>query len=72
MGELRVGKKKLHPIGLQEVIVGDLREREHPVTHEIVQLKGTGQSVYRLNDRLENPWFIVAYESGDRVIHSNK
>lgn len=68
--EIRIQDKVIHPIGVQQIIVGDLRERVHPVTGELVQVGKTGKVYYDIHDPRENR-FLLAFESGDRVKHSN-
>lgn len=69
--ELRVQDKILHPLGLQQIIIGDLRERIHPVTGEKVQVGTTGKVYYDIKDPRGKCRFLLAFESGDRVVHSN-
>ena len=69
----RSGKEKdliIHPIGVQQIIVGDLRERVHPITGELVQVGTTGKIYYDIQDPRENR-FLLAFESGKRVKPSN-
>lgn len=69
--EIRVQDKKIHPIGVKQIIVGDLRERIHPVTGELVQVGKTGKIYYDIADVRENGRFLLAFESGERVRRSN-
>lgn len=57
-----------HPIGIDKIILGDLRERTWISNGEIYINKNTDGTI--LYDRTENrcrPWFILVYESGRRV-----
>lgn len=68
--EIRVQDKVIHPIGIQQIIVGDLRERIHPITGELIQVGTTGKVYYDIRDPRENR-FLLAFESGARVVPSN-
>ena len=65
-GELIEG----HPIGVDKVIMGDLREREWDVDGEIHHIQNNEGTI--LYDRSEKeqlrPWFILVYESGRRCV----
>lgn len=69
--EIRIKDKVLHPIGLQKVIVGDLRERIHPVTGQLVQVGTTGKVYYDIKDPRNKGRFLLVFESGERVQRSN-
>ena len=69
--QIKVRDKVLHPIGLQKVIVGDLRERVHPVTGQLVKVGTTGKVYYDIKDSREKGRFLLAFESGNRVKRSN-
>ena len=58
-----------HPIGIDKIILGDLRERTWESNGQIYTHKNDEGTI--LYDRTENkhrPWFILVYESGKRVI----
>lgn len=57
-----------HPIGIEKVILGDLRERSWVSDGQSYTMQNNEGSI--LYDRTENkhrPWFILVYESGRRV-----
>ena len=65
------GTKRLiegHPIGIRKIIQGDLREKTWVVegqTHTAQRTDGT--LLYDSQENRHRPWFILDYESGDRV-----
>lgn len=59
-----------HPVGVEKVIVGDLRERiweSEGQTHTYKYDDGT--VLYDRNELYHRPWFILVYESGRRVVN---
>ena len=63
-GELIEG----HPIGIDKIILGDLREKEQVVDNETYINKYTdGTILYDRTEKKQRPWFILVYESGQRI-----
>lgn len=63
-GELIEG----HPIGIDKIILGDLREKEWVVDNETYINKYTdGTILYDRTEKKQRPWFILVYESGQRI-----
>lgn len=63
-GELIEG----HPIGIDKIILGDLREKEWVVDNETHINKYTdGTILYDRTEKKQRPWFILVYESGQRI-----
>ena len=63
-GELIEG----HPIGIDKIILGDLREKEWVVDNETDINKYTdGTILYDRTEKKQRPWFILVYESGQRI-----
>ena len=57
-----------HPIGLEKVIIGDLREKTWEVNGETYTQKyNDGTLLYDRTDVEPRPWFVLVYESGRRV-----
>lgn len=57
-----------HPIGIDKIILGDLRERTWISNGEIYINKNTdGTILYDRTESRHRPWFILVYESGRRV-----
>ena len=72
MGTLKMQKDDKfiegHPIGIDKIILGDLREKTWVSDGQVYTIKNSEGSI--LYDRTENkhrPWFILIYESGKRV-----
>lgn len=58
-----------HPIGLDKVILGDLREKTWVSDGETFVNKNTdGVVLYDRTEPRHRPWFILVYESGKRVV----
>ena len=58
-----------HPIGLDKVILGDLREKTWESDGETFVNKNTdGTVLYDRTEPRHRPWFILVYESGKRVV----
>ena len=58
-----------HPIGLDKVILGDLREKTWESDGETFVNKNTdGMVLYDRTEPRHRPWFILVYESGKRVV----
>ena len=58
-----------HPIGLDKVILGDLREKTWVSDGEtFVNKKTDGTVLYDRTEPRHRPWFILVYESGKRVV----
>lgn len=58
-----------HPLGVNKIIQGDLREVSwvvDGVTH--TSQRTDGKLLYDRSDTKPRPWFVLAYESGNRVI----
>jgi hypothetical protein len=69
MGQLKIpynGKLiEGHPIGIDKIILGDLREKEWAVDNETYTNKYTdGIILYNRTGKKQRPWFILVYESG--------
>lgn len=63
-GELIEG----HPIGIDKIILGDLREKTWVSDGETYTIKYTdGTLLYDRNEKRHRPWFLLTYESGDRI-----
>ena len=63
-GELIEG----YPIGIDKIILGDLREKTGISDGETYAIKHTdGILLYDRNEKRHRPWFLLAYESGARV-----
>ena len=63
-GELIEG----HPIGIDKIILGDLREKEWVDDNETYINKYTdGTILYDRTEKKQRPWFILVYESGQRI-----
>ena len=57
-----------HPIGVEKVILGDLRERTWESNGQTYINKNTdGTVLYDRTEPTHRPWFILIYESGKRV-----
>ena len=57
-----------HPIGIDKIILGDLRERTWISEGQTYTSKNNEGTI--LYDRAENqhrPWFVLVYESGRRI-----
>lgn len=72
MGQLKIpynGKLiEGHPIGIDKIILGDLREKEWVVDNETHTNKYTdGTILYDRTEKKQRPWFILVYESGQRI-----
>ena len=72
MGQLKIpynGKLiEGHPIGIDKIILGDLREKEWVVDNETYTNKYTdGTILYDRTEKKQRPWFILVYESGQRI-----
>ena len=72
MGQLKIpynGKLiEGHPIGIDKIILGDLREKEWVVDNETHINKYTdGTILYDHTEKKQRPWFILVYESGQRI-----
>ena len=48
------------------VIRGKHIEKKHPVTGQDV-IDGDGEILYNRADTIHRPWFVIAFESGNRV-----
>ena len=58
-----------HPIGVSKIIQGDLRERVVNIDGVETTLKHTdGRLLYDRHDPKPRPWFVLDYESGDRIV----
>lgn len=58
-----------HPIGIDKIIAGDLRERTWEADGQTYNYKNNdGTILYDRTEPRHRPWFILVYESGDRVI----
>lgn len=58
-----------HPIGVSKIIQGDLRERVVNIEGAETVIKSTdGKLLYDRHDPLPRPWFVLVYESGDRIV----
>ena len=58
-----------HPIGLDKIILGDLREKSWEADGQIQTHKFTdGTLLYDRTNTPPRPWFILVYESGKRVV----
>ena len=59
-----------HPIGVQKIIKGDLRERKWVVDgREYSSSNSDGELLYDLGEKRNRPWFVLVYESGNRYIN---
>ena len=59
-----------HPIGINKIIQGDLRERTWEadgMTYSSINSDGT--LLYDSQEKRYRPWFVLVYESGDRYIN---
>ena len=57
-----------HPIGINKIILGDLREKTWISNGETHIIKNTdGEILYDRTESKHRPWFILVYESGRRV-----
>lgn len=65
-GELIEG----HPIGIDKIILGDLREKEWVVDGEIHHIQNKeGTILYNRTEKEQSrPWFVLVYESGRRCV----
>ena len=66
-----VGKELIegHPLGVSKIIQGDLREITFEVegaTHTVQKTDGT--LLYDRQKSVNRPWFVIAYESGRRIV----
>lgn len=58
-----------HPIGIDKIITGDLRERTWESDGQTFVNKNTdGIVLYDREEVPHRPWFILVYESGKRVV----
>lgn len=58
-----------HPIGLDKIILGDLREKTWVSNGQVFINKNTdGTLLYDRSEPQHRPWFVLVYESGRRVI----
>jgi hypothetical protein len=58
-----------HPIGIDKIIKGDLREQTWISNGEIFVNKHTeGEVLYDRTDVPHRPWFVLVYESGRRCV----
>lgn len=58
-----------HPVGLDKIILGDLREKTWESNGETFVSKNTdGTVLYDRTKPKHRPWFILVYESGRRVV----
>ena len=59
-----------HPVGMEKIIVGDVREKTWIVDGETHTYKNTdGAVIYDRAELIPRPWFVLVYESGRRVIN---
>lgn len=57
-----------HPIGIDKIILGDLREKTWISNGEVYTIKNNnGQILYDRTEPRHRPWFVLVYESGRRV-----
>ena len=57
-----------HPIGIDKIILGDLREKTWVSEGQVYTNKKTdGEILYNRTEKRNRPWFILVYESGRRV-----
>lgn len=57
-----------HPIGIDKIILGDLREKSWVVNGENhINKNNDGSILYDRTEPRHRPWFILVYESGNRV-----
>lgn len=58
-----------HPIGIDKIILGDLREKTWISNGEVYTIKNNnGQILYDRTEPRHRPWFILVYESGRRCV----
>ena len=58
-----------HPLGIDKIIIGDLREKKWISDGQTHIIKNTaGSLIYDRRDSRHRPWFILAYESGKRIV----
>ena len=56
-----------HPLGARKIIQGDLREITWNVNGQIhTSIRTDGTLLYDSMDKRYRPWFLLAYESGNR------
>ena len=64
-GELMEG----HPVGIDKIIIGDLRERTWTSDGQTyVNKNEDGMVLYDRTESKHRPWFVLVYESGRRVV----
>ena len=57
-----------HPIGLDKIILGDLREKTWTSEEQVYTNKNSeGTILYDRTEKPNRPWFLLAYESGKRI-----
>ena len=57
-----------HPIGIDKIILGDLRERTWIADGQVYTIKNNeGTILYDRTEKRNRPWFVLVYESGRRV-----
>lgn len=65
-----IGTRELiegHPIGIDKIIQGDLREKTWNVGGQTYTTKESdGILLYDSQEKRNRPWFVLVYESGDR------
>lgn len=58
-----------HPIGLEKIIQGDRRVKTWESDGQTyINENNDGTILYDRNDHIKRPWFLLAYESGRRVV----
>ena len=72
MGTLKIQKDdhliEGHPIGIDKIILGDLREKTWISNGQVYTIKNTdGTILYDRTEKRHRPWFVLVYESGRRV-----
>ena len=66
-----VGKEIIegHPLGVSKIIKGDLRERSWVVEGVTYTHQNTdGILMYDRQKPVDRQWFVIAYESGRRIV----
>ena len=58
-----------HPVGIEKIILGDLRERTWEADGQTYTQKyDDGEVLFDRTEPKHRPWFVLVYESGKRVV----
>lgn len=58
-----------HPVGIDKIIIGDLRERTWTADGQTyINKNEDGEVLYDRSEPRHRPWFVLCYESGRRCV----